>query len=96
MTIEKLNIFGDKKTNDPEYQLSKMIAKNLYNAHFINRYGEKWKFKYDPIKKEGILCGSDVGWREYPVVEGQVPGLILNDEEIRWLRKVWTEAIARK
>lgn len=46
------------------------------------------------IKKD--LRGSDVEWREYHVLEGRVPGLILNDEEIQWLRKVWAEAKARE
>ena len=72
-----------------------MIAKNEYNSDFTNRYGEEWKFKYDPLKKEGSLRGSDVGWKEYRVVEGQVTGLILNDEEIQWLRKAWAEATTR-
>lgn len=71
-----------------------MIAKNHYSARFTNRYGEEWEFEYDPLKQEGVLRGSDVEWQNYPVIEGQVTGLILNDEEIRWLRKVWREATA--
>ena len=67
------------------------MAKNHYSSRFTNRYGEEWEFKYDPLKKEGVLRGSDVGWQDYRVVEGRVPGLILNDEEIQWLRKVWAE-----
>ena len=71
-----------------------MIAKNHYSSRFTNRYGEEWEFEYDPLKQEGVLRGSDVEWQNYPVIEGQVPGLILNDEEIRWLRRVWREATA--
>jgi hypothetical protein len=71
-----------------------MITKSQYNSRFTNRFGEKWKFKYDLLKKEGVLRGSDVDWQEYRVVEGLASGLILNDEEIQWLRKAWTEATA--
>lgn len=71
-----------------------MISKSHYNSRFTNRYGEEWKFDYDPLKKEGVLRGSDVDWQKYRVIEGRVPGLILNDEEIEWLRKVWSEATA--
>lgn len=73
-----------------------MIANRHYVSRFTNRYGEEWEFKYDLLHKEGFLRGSDVGWREYHVLEGRVPELILNDEEIQWLRKVWAEAKARE
>ena len=73
-----------------------MIANSPYNSWFTNQYGEQWEFKYDPGKKEGVLRGSDVDWHEYRVIDGHVPGLILNDEEIQWLRRAWTEAISAK
>ena len=69
-----------------------MVAPRVYSSRFENRYGEEWKFEYDPIKGEGVLCGSDVDWQEYRVLDGQVPDLILNDEEIQWLRAAWKEA----
>ena len=59
---------------------------------FANRYGEQWEFQYDQTRKEGILRGSDVDWKSYRVIGGHVPGLILNDEEILWLRQAWSEA----
>ena len=68
------------------------MPKNHYSSQFTNQYGEEWKIKYDPLKKEGVLRGSDVGRQDYRVIEGRVPGLILNDEEIQWLRKAWAEA----
>ena len=71
-----------------------MISKSPYCSRFTNRYGEEWEFEYDPLKREGVLRGSDVEWQEYRVIDGRVPGLILNDEEIRWLRKAWAEATA--
>ena len=69
-----------------------MIAKSHYSSRFTNRYGEEWEFEYDPLKKEGILRGSDVDWQNYRVIEGRVPGLSLNEEEIQWLRRAWAEA----
>ena len=69
-----------------------MMDPKPYTSHFTNRYGEKWEFEYDPSKGEGVLRGSDVDRQKYRVVAGRAPGLILNDEEIQWLRKVWAEA----
>ncbi len=63
-----------------------------HTSHFTNRYGEEWEFEYDTTRGEGILRGSDVDRQEYRVIEGQVAGLVLSDEEIRWLRKTWMEA----
>lgn len=60
---------------------------------FTNRYGEAWEFTYDASKNEGTLRGSDVDWQNYRVVGGQVAGLILNDEEIYWLRQACAEAV---
>jgi hypothetical protein len=71
-----------------------MVAPRVYASRFENRHGEAWEFNYDPVKGEGVLRGADVDWQEYRVVDGQVPGLILNDEEIRWLCSAWEEAIA--
>ena len=59
---------------------------------FTNRYGEAWEFRYDPKKREGVLRGSDIDWQSYRVIGGHAPGLILNDEEIYWLRRAWSEA----
>lgn len=69
-----------------------MTVRKHYTSRFTNEYGEEWEFEYDPGKGEGILRGSDVDWKEYRVVGGRAPGLILNDEEIRWLRNAWAEA----
>ena len=69
-----------------------MIAPGPYRSRFTNQYGEEWEFAYDSTTGEGILRGSDVDWQEYRVIDGRVPGLILNDEEILWLRKSWAEA----
>ena len=70
-------------------------AHSTHTWHFSNRYGEEWKFTFDPAKREGGLSGSDVNWEVYRVVEGRAIGLLLNDEEIQWLRQAWKEATAR-
>jgi len=70
-----------------------MIAPRLPTWRFTNRYGEEWEFMYDSATGEGILRGSDVDWQEYRVVGGLAPELVLNEEEILWLRKVWVETI---
>jgi len=62
-----------------------------YTSRFTNQYGEEWEFEYDPSRGEGTLRGSDVDWQEYRVIAGHAPGLILNVEEIQWLRQTWKE-----
>ena len=69
-----------------------MVAPEKYRSRFENQYGEAWEFEYDPVKAEGLLRGEDVDWQEHCVLDGQVPGLILNDEEIRWLHTEWQKA----
>ena len=70
-----------------------MVASRIYQSQYKNRYGEAWEFEYGPLKGEGVLRGEDVDWQEFRVLDGQVPGLILSDEELRWLRTAWEEAI---
>jgi hypothetical protein len=69
-----------------------VVASNRYRAQFTNRYGEAWEFEYDAATGEGTLRGSDVDWQPYRVVGGRAVELILNDEELQWLRKAWAEA----
>ena len=69
-----------------------MIAPRPYRSRFTNQYGEQWEFVFDPTTGEGVLRGSDVEWQEYRVIDGRVPGLILNGEELSWLRKAWRKA----
>lgn len=73
-----------------------MIAPQRYISRFRNRYGEEWEFEFFPIKGEGVLRGSDVDWQEYRVVDGRAQGLILNEEEILWLRKTWAAAMGKQ
>jgi hypothetical protein len=63
-----------------------------FTSRFANRYGEEWLFVYDHCRNEGVLSGSDVDWQEYRVVGGRAAGLILNEEELQWLRRTWLEA----
>lgn len=69
-----------------------MITRRHYTSRFTNRYDEEWEFEYDPVKGEGLLRGSDVDWQEYRVIGGMAPELVLNKEEIEWLRRAWSEA----
>jgi hypothetical protein len=69
-----------------------MVAPRIYKSQMVNRYGEAWEFEYDALKGEGLLRGEDVDWEEYRVIDGRVPELILNEEEIQWLRAAWREA----
>ena len=64
----------------------------LYKSRFTNRYGEAWQFEYDDHRQEGVLRGSDLDWQSCAVIDGQAQGVILNEEEIQWLRQAWAEA----
>ena len=65
-----------------------------YCSRFTNEHGEEWQFEYSYGTGEGILKGSDVDWQTYRVVDGHALGLILSQEELLWLRKVWADATA--
>jgi hypothetical protein len=69
-----------------------MVWTKNYVARFENEYGEQWLFEYNPITRTGTLRGTDVGEQSYRVVDGRATGLLLNDNELRWLRRVWAEA----
>ena len=71
-----------------------MSPSKNYQAQFTNRYGEEWCFEYDAATGEGLLRGSDVNWQSYRVIQGFAFGLLLSEEELVWLRRVWREATA--
>lgn len=77
------------------HERCEMIKRKNYSSKFTNKYGEEWRFEYDSATGEGILKGSDVDWQPYRVVNGHAIGLVLSDEELIWLRKVWLDATAR-
>ena len=70
-----------------------MITIRTYVSEFTNRWGEKWIFEYTYATSKGALKGSDVDWKSYAVVEGRASALVLNNEEILWLRNAWAEAV---
>jgi hypothetical protein len=63
-----------------------------YLSEYTNEYGEDWIFEYDYVNHRGVVRGSDVEWKNYPVVEGRPIDLILNLEEIEWLKSAWDAA----
>lgn len=69
-----------------------MIWTRDYVARFTKEYGKEWEFEYDPVMNTGTLRGSDVDWRSCPVIDGRAVGLILNENELSWLRRIWVEA----
>jgi hypothetical protein len=69
-----------------------MPEPSKYTAEFTNRFGDVWRFEYNHETREGFLLGSDVDWKSYAVRDGQVQELILNKEEIQWLRRAWLAA----
>ncbi len=72
-----------------------MVAPKPFTSRFANRYGEEWIFEYDSSTGEGVVRGSDVDWQAYRVVDGRAVDLIMNKEEIEWLREVWAKATGK-
>lgn len=69
------------------------IVDDVYRETFKNRYGEEWVFTYNTVTGKALVKGSDIEWEEYEVIEGgQAVNLLLNDEEIQWLRRAWLHA----
>ncbi|TYP46776.1 hypothetical protein [Thermosediminibacter litoriperuensis] len=64
-----------------------------YYGYFENEHGEQWVFIYDRRTGTAELRGGDVGWeRVFLVRNGQVNGLILNENEKMWLQACWKAA----
>lgn len=60
-----------------------------YMETFTNEYGERWWFNYDVENDMGILWGDDFSYKKLYVFDGICIELILNEDEINWLNKVW-------
>ena len=73
-----------------------MVGPRAYESQFKNRYGEEWQFHYCPATGEAAFRGVDVDWRECRVVRCVVPELVLNEEEMTWLRAAWAEPASRQ
>lgn len=68
---------------------------NLYIGYFENIHGEQWIFTYNRKTGEAERRGGDAGWNtRNKVTGGEVPGLVLNDEESKWLAACWQAATA--
>jgi len=71
-------------------------SNDAYVGYFENMYGEQWIFTYDRPTKTASLHGGDVGWnKRMTVVDGGVPGLVLQSDEAAWLRACWNAAVGR-
>jgi hypothetical protein len=63
-----------------------------YISEYENEFGEPWIFEYNFDNDTGVIKGLDVGWIEYPVLEGRTFGLILDEKEEAWLKIAWSDA----
>ena len=65
-------------------------APGTYFGYFANEYGEQAIYTYDHESGEAALRMGDAGWQDvYPVVDGEVPGLVLNKAEAVWVLACW-------
>jgi hypothetical protein len=87
------NKHGSASGNSPH--IDGTIRKR-YHSYFENGYGEQMVFVYDYEVNEGTLWHGDAGWEQaFRVVAGDVPELLLADDERLWLSTCWKSAIAR-
>jgi hypothetical protein len=59
---------------------------NYYRGYFENAHGEQAIFVHNRATNESDLFLGDVGWKRFRVTDRNVEGLILNEEEVLWLR----------
>ncbi len=60
---------------------------DVYIGYFANSQGEQWIFTRNRVTGEATLRGGDIAWNTvHNVIDGQVPGLMLNAEEQLWLQ----------
>ena len=59
---------------------------NTYHGYFENRFGEQSIFVYKGDSGEALVYCGDADWTAYPVVNGQVEGLLLSKDEQIWLK----------
>jgi len=65
---------------------------NYYRGYFENAHGDQAIFLYSRATNESDLFVGDAGWRRFRVVNGNVEGLTLNQDELTWLRACWQAA----
>ncbi len=98
MTMKEPLIFGVPNHHTPGCGTPPPVdvtATAAYRGYFENRYGEQAIFVYDDVRRHGMLYLGDAGWATpYPVVDGQVPDLLLGRDEQAWLRACWRAARA--
>lgn len=71
--------------------------KGRYHGYFENESGEQAVFVYDFQAETGTLWMGDVGWEEPKlVIDGQVPDLVLGENEKLWLMACWNAATAAR
>jgi len=64
-----------------------------YKSNFTNKDGEDWVFEFDLSTNIAKVMGVDVGWAEYPVIEGYAINLVLDCNERAWIENSWNEVI---
>lgn len=65
---------------------------NYYRGYFENAHGDQAIFLHNKVTNESDLFLGDAGWKRFRVVNGNVEGLILSEEELTWLRACWRAA----
>ncbi len=78
-------------------QIDEQTFSGVYGGYFENQNGEQAVFLYDYEQERGTLYMGDAGWEHlYDVVDGKVPGLMLNRPEQLWVSACWEASGALK
>jgi hypothetical protein len=71
-------------------QIDEQTFPNVYRSYFENQHGEQAIFLYDYEQERGTLYLGDAGWQHpHDIVDGKVPGLMLDSPELMWLSACW-------
>ena len=66
---------------------------NQYRGYFENVHGEQTIFIFDREIAQATLYVGDADWEtSWEVCDGSVPGLIMDRQELMWLRACWEAA----
>ena len=58
---------------------------------YTSKAGSAWCLYYDPKIGRACITGNDIGFDTYPVYDGRAKGLVLEQDELKWLANAWIE-----
>lgn len=70
----------------PLFSISDLHAAPTREFCYRYYFGEQSNFLFRQETKEVLVCCGDDDWTAYPVVNGQISGLLISPDEQAWLQ----------